>query len=208
MRLLYLLLAACGPLIASTAHAQASCPAPTHIKVVQLAATSATLSYEGAAGTGSVFGSYSYPGSPKLAITQAEAGTLLLPALPPATPITVALYTLRTSAASRVLNTYSPVATFTFTTPMALAPRAAPALAALTLAPNPARGTTTIHLPVVADATYATLHLRDVLGREVRTLSAPLGQAVELNLADLKSGVYLLQVQASGQEAVQRLVVE
>jgi hypothetical protein len=208
MLIRYLLLVTCWPLFSSLAHAQASCPAPTNIRVTQLTATSATLSYAGASATRSIFGSYSYPGGPKLAITPADADKLLLPDLPPATSITVSLYMLSWGAASKVSNTYSPVVTFTFTTPPSMNTREAPALAALSIAPNPAHATTTLYLPPVPGATHATVHLRDVLGREVRTMSAPLGQALELNLADLQSGVYLVQVQANGQESVCRLVVE
>ncbi|RZJ57061.1 MAG: T9SS type A sorting domain-containing protein [Hymenobacter sp.] len=208
MKLRSCLLVVCWLLGSLTARAQADCPVPTNIKIIQLSATSATLSYQGASPTRSIFGSYSYPGSPKLAIVPAGAGTLMLPTLPPATPITVSLYLLSWSATAKVSNTYSPVVTFTFTTPVALAPQDAPALAALTLAPNPARAATTLYLPPVPGATHATLHLRDVLGREMRTLSAPLGEAVSLNLAGLASGVYLLQAQAGGQDFVSRLVVE
>ena len=209
MKLHHCLLAACCLLIPFIGHAQTACPVPANIKIVQLLANSATLSYEGASATRSVFGSYSYPGSPALAIAPAGAGTVVLPTLPPATPITVSLYMLSWSATSRVSNTYSPVVTFTFTTPVALAsPAEKPALATLTLAPNPARTTTTLYLPPVPGATHATVHLRDVLGREMRTLAAPLGEATSLNLAGLASGVYLLQAQAGGQDTVSRLVVE
>lgn len=208
MKLRHCLLLTYGLLGVTVARAQTNCPVPTNIKIVQLDNNSATLSYEGASPTRSVFGSYSYPGGPKLAIAPAGAGKLVLPTLPPATPITVSLYLLSWSATEKVSNTYSPVVTYTFTTPVSLSPPDAPALAALTLAPNPARGTTTLYLPPVAGATQATLHLRDVLGREMRTMSAPLGETTSLNLAGLASGVYLLQAQASGQDFVSRLVVE
>lgn len=208
MKLKHYSLLACCLLGTVVAHAQTSCPVPTNIKIVQLMASSATLSYEGAASNRSVFGSYSYPGSTKLAIAPAGAGALVLPALPPATPITVSLYMLSWSATEKIANTYSPVVTFTFTTPVSFTSPDAPALASLKLAPNPARGATTLYLPPVPGATQATLHLRDMLGREMRTLSAPLGEATSLNLAGLASGVYLLQAQASGQDFVSRLVVE
>jgi hypothetical protein len=208
MKLRHCLLVASCLLTASAAHAQVSCPVPTNIRIVKLNTTSATLSYEGASPTRSIFGSYSYPGGPTLAITPADAGTLVLPTLPPAMPITVSLYMLGWSATEKVSNAYSPVVTFTFNTPVSFSTPDAPALAALTLAPNPAHGTTTLYLPPVAGATHATLHLRDMLGREMRTLSAPLGEATSLNLTGLASGVYLLQAQASGQEFVSRLVVE
>ena len=208
MKIHHYLLVACGLLATFVARAQATCPVPTNIKIVQLSATSATLSYQGASPTRSIFGSYSYPGSQRLAVASAGADKLLLSALPPATPVTVSLYMLSLSATEKVVNTYSPVVTFTFTTPASLTSQNAPALAALTLAPNPARGTTTLYLPLVAGATQATLHLRDMLGREMRTLSAPLGEATSLDLDGLASGVYLLQAQASGQDFVSRLVVE
>ena len=82
---------------------------------------------------------------------------------------------------------------------------------AFALAPNPARGTTTVQLPALPGAPTATLTLHDALGRTVRTTTVALpaaGLRHELSLAGLPAGVYAVQVQAAGATATRKLVVE
>ncbi|MBF9142655.1 T9SS type A sorting domain-containing protein [Hymenobacter properus] len=79
------------------------------------------------------------------------------------------------------------------------------------LAPNPARATTSVQLPVVPGATSATLMLTDALGRTLRTEAVTLpaaGRRHELNLRNLAPGLYLVQVSAGNSVGTQRLVVE
>ena len=209
MNIRYALLAACWLLVPFLTHAQfISCPAPANIKVAQLTATSATLSFEGGSYTRSLLGNYSYPGSTKLSFTRQGLDALLLSNLPPATLITVTLYFRCLSQIPEIHDANSSTVTFTFTTPTALATRDAAVLAALALVPNPAHTTVTLHLPLVPAATQATLRLTDALGRLVRTDLAPLGHPYELPVTGLGSGVYFVQVQAGEVWAVRRLVVQ
>jgi hypothetical protein len=174
MNIRYALLAASWLLVPSLAHAQfITCPAPANLKVTQLTATSATLSFEGGSYTRSLLGNYSYPGSAKLAFTRDGLKAILLPTLPPATLITVSLYFRCLSQIPELHDANSPTIVFTFTTP--LATREAGALATLELSPNPAYTTAILRLPRVPMATQATLRLLDVRGRLVRTEVAPLG---------------------------------
>ncbi len=80
-----------------------------------------------------------------------------------------------------------------------------------TLAPNPARATTTVALPAQPGAASATLTLLDALGRTVRTTTVALpaaGLRHELSLGGLAPGLYALRATAGAATATQRLVVE
>ena len=82
---------------------------------------------------------------------------------------------------------------------------------AFTIAPNPARASTTVQLPTLPGTATATLTLLDALGRTVRSATVALpaaGLRHELSLADLPAGIYALQVQAGAATATRRLVVE
>src|SRR6476469_6127272 len=73
------------------------------------------------------------------------------------------------------------------------------------LYPNPARRATTLPLP----AGVTSVALIDALGRSVRTQPLPAGaHETEINLLGLVPGLYLVRVQAGGQQFSQRLVVE
>ena len=95
------------------------------------------------------------------------------------------------------------VARLTGAVPLATAaPR--PALPALALYPNPARGTATVALP--AGLAGQPLRLHDALGHELRRFAAPAPGATEalLDLRGLPAGLYLLRIG----EATGKLVVE
>lgn len=87
-----------------------------------------------------------------------------------------------------------------------LASKSSVALAGFSNYPNPAHGTTTVHLP--ASTGPATLTLLDALGRVVRTQAAAPSTDCPLDLAGLAPGVYALRVQAGAALAVRQLVVE
>ena len=76
------------------------------------------------------------------------------------------------------------------------------------LFPNPAHGRATIQLPAIPGATSATLTILDVLGRAIRSQTAPTNAQTDLDLIDLAPGLYAVRVQASGSSATRRLVVE
>jgi hypothetical protein len=78
----------------------------------------------------------------------------------------------------------------------------------LYLYPNPAHGTTTVRVPVVADATAATLTLFDAMGRAVHTQTATPGTNSSFSLAGLVLGLYVLRMQAGKLLAIEKLVVE
>lgn len=88
-----------------------------------------------------------------------------------------------------------------------LAMRAAQALPAEALYPNPAHGQVMVQLPTGA-AGPITLRLRDALGRVVHEAVAPAGQPYSLDLAGLTPGLYVVQVQAGETLATRPLVVE
>ena len=75
----------------------------------------------------------------------------------------------------------------------------------LALAPNPAHGHVTVHLPASTGLVACTV--LDVLGRPVYTQTAT-GPRVELNLTSLAPGPYAVRVQAGGSTATRCLVVE
>ncbi|WP_210516959.1 T9SS type A sorting domain-containing protein [Hymenobacter terricola] len=96
------------------------------------------------------------------------------------------------------------------TDPTLTATTAAQGTLRFTLAPNPARATTTVQLPA-QPGTAATLTLRDALGRTVRTATValpPAGLRHELDLTGLPAGLYALQVRAGATAGTRRLVVE
>lgn len=83
--------------------------------------------------------------------------------------------------------------------------------AAFSLAPNPARASTTVQLPALPGMATATLILLDALGRMVRTTTValpPAGLRHEFSLAGLAPGLYALQVHVGDATSVRRLVVE
>ncbi|WP_460585801.1 alpha-amylase family glycosyl hydrolase [Hymenobacter arcticus] len=81
----------------------------------------------------------------------------------------------------------------------------------LSVAPNPASGTTTIVYELPA-ATTATLAVQNLLGQTVRQLAparqAAGGQSQTLSLQGLASGVYLVRLQAGDQAQTARLLVQ
>jgi hypothetical protein len=81
----------------------------------------------------------------------------------------------------------------------------------LSVAPNPARGTTTIVYELPA-ATTATLAVQNLLGQTVRQLAparqAAGGQSQTLSLQGLAPGVYLVRLQAGDQAQTARLLVQ
>jgi len=89
-----------------------------------------------------------------------------------------------------------------------LATAPAGGLAGLTVAPNPAHGTTTVQVPLGAGAAPTALVLHDALGRVARRYPAPTGPSYALDLAGLAPGVYALRLETAGAPAMRRLVVE
>jgi hypothetical protein len=78
-------------------------------------------------------------------------------------------------------------------------------------APNPARNRATVRyaVPEGPDG-KATLRLYDVLGRQVRTVKPPADAGRHeqmLDVSDLRSGVYVLRLQAAGQFQTRKLTV-
>ena len=97
------------------------------------------------------------------------------------------------------------------TDPTLTATTAAKGALSFSLAPNPARATTTVQLPAGLGASTATLTLRDALGRTLRTVAANVpaaGLRHALDLTGLAPGLYAVQVRAGSNSGTQRLVVE
>ena len=85
------------------------------------------------------------------------------------------------------------------------------ALADLTIFPNPIHVRATVQLPPIFGTTTATFTLLDALGRTIRmqTVNLPTaGLRHELNLTGLLVGLYALRVNAGGNTATRRLMVE
>jgi predicted outer membrane repeat protein len=79
-------------------------------------------------------------------------------------------------------------------------------------APNPVRQRATVRfaIPEGADAAGATLRLYDVMGRQVRTVTAsaePGRHEQRLDVSGLASGVYVLRLRAGGQATTRKLTV-
>ena len=96
------------------------------------------------------------------------------------------------------------------TDPTLTATTAAQGALSFSLAPNPARASTTVQLPARPGTATATLTLTDALGRTLRTetISLPAGLRHELDLTGLAPGLYAVQVRAGAISGTQRLVVE
>ena len=92
------------------------------------------------------------------------------------------------------------------TDPTLTATTAARGSFSFTLAPNPARASTTVQLPNLPSP--ATLTLLDAMGRAVRTRPATPGTRTEFDLSGLAPGPYALRATAGAASATQRLVVE
>ncbi|RFP65952.1 T9SS C-terminal target domain-containing protein [Hymenobacter lapidiphilus] len=79
--------------------------------------------------------------------------------------------------------------------------------AATAVYPNPLRNTAQVLLPLPGQS--ATLELVSARGAVVRRLTAPAGLAsVEVPMADLPAGIYLLRVQQAGATSTTRVVLE
>jgi hypothetical protein len=93
--------------------------------------------------------------------------------------------------------------------PLAATP--ATSLVGSSLSPNPAHTTAMVRLPAMAGPAQATLYLANALGQVVRRQSVALlatGTTVEVPVLGLVPGVYQLRVQAEGQVATHKLVVD
>jgi hypothetical protein len=79
----------------------------------------------------------------------------------------------------------------------------------LELYPNPVTGRVSLRLPGAATHT-ATIEVLDALGRAVRQLSAPVGEATAatLELAGLPAGLYAVRLRTAEGLYLGRLVVE
>jgi hypothetical protein len=76
------------------------------------------------------------------------------------------------------------------------------------LYPNPAHSRVNVRLPAVPGTATATLTVLDALGRILRTQAVALNARAEVDLTGLAPGLYAVRVQAKGQVATQRLLVE
>lgn len=106
-------------------------------------------------------------------------------------------------------NTNGFLASFTDSA-LPTATAAATALAPLVLSPNPAHGTSTVHLPAGLATPETTITVTDALGRQVYTqrLRSSTGTTAELDLNGLRPGLYHLQLQAAGRQLGCWLAVE
>jgi hypothetical protein len=92
--------------------------------------------------------------------------------------------------------------------PTTIATAPAPSLReSISLAPNPAHGSTTVYASTAIGATPASVTLRDALGRCVRTYRVTRAQT-PLDLGGLLPGVYVIHLQAGEQTVTRRLLVE
>ena len=82
-----------------------------------------------------------------------------------------------------------------------------PVSMSLALHPNPARSRVKVHVPALFSGSQTTLTLFDALGRIIRTQLVK-DATLELDLSDLAPSLYLVRLQAGGQQLSQRLVIE
>jgi len=102
--------------------------------------------------------------------------------------------------------------TTTLSDPVTVARSGPGQLELLGTAPNPARSRATVQFALPADvaAETVTLHLYDVLGRQVRAVDvrAEAGRQTEtLDVSGLTSGMYILRLQAGGATETRKLTV-
>ena len=89
-----------------------------------------------------------------------------------------------------------------------LAVDTAPNAVAFNPYPNPAHGHVTLELPLVAGAAQGSMKLCDALGRVVLYKTIPLGKTNDVDLREVKSGIYMLSVQIGESVVVRKLVVD
>lgn len=185
----------------------ASCAAPTGIVATALSPRTASVSF--VPGTGSSAIGYTVTATPAgggAAITATGAASpVALAGLAPGTSYTI------TVVANCAGNLVSALATAPggLSTPLATQPAALAAL--VTLSPNPAHHSATIHLPAGFSSPAGALLLRNSLGQLLRRQPLrPVGAYAEaiLDLTGLAPGVYVVQLPTTAGLVVKRLVIE
>ena len=103
----------------------------------------------------------------------------------------------------------APAVTTTFNT--ALGTRTSLGSGNVTLFPNPAHHSFTLAVPALNDVRTATVEILNTLGQVVRqqalTLNAT-GTQAAVDIENLASGVYFVQLRAADQKAILRLIID
>jgi hypothetical protein len=73
----------------------------------------------------------------------------------------------------------------------------------MTIFPNPSKGNITLQAQTKENA---QISVYDILGKEVYRTSQSLNS--DINLKNLRSGVYLLRLEADGKQITKRLIIE
>ncbi len=188
----------------------AACPPPTGLAVQVLSTTSATVTWQPAAGQPAyqvIWQPLGVPGPAPLAYSVTTATAHTVTGLLPNTPYTVSV-TTRCPGPSIAPLPRSRPATADFSTILGTRN---PALAALVaLYPNPTHGTATLEVPAALRGTAgATATLYNALGQAVRQLAVLPGTApVRLDVVGLPTGRYLLRLATPLGAISKALVVE
>ena len=181
-----------------------TCFAPTSLAVSNVTSSTATVSFAAPAGGAAGYTLTYTPagGSPR---TQTVTGSPVT--LTGLTPGKVYAISLTSTCGGSQTST---AATTSFTTVAALATRSSLAGGELAVFPNPAHASFTVSLPALGAARTAQLELVNTLGQRVRQQTLVLtagGTQAAVDASSLPVGIYLLRVQASGETAVTRLII-
>ena len=188
--------------VVATATFNTAAAAPTGGSAIQIQPTSANITFTAPAGA--VAYTITYTAAGNTGTTTGTAPPMALTNLTPNTTYTV------TIVATYPGGGQSAPITFTFTTGV-LATRSALAGGELAVFPNPAHASFTVSLPALGAARTAQLELVNTLGQRVRQQTLVLtagGTQAAVDASSLPAGIYLLRVQAGGETAVTRVVLE
>lgn len=191
----------------SSATSPVICGGITNVLVTSTSASTATVSFTPGANNTSFYVAYQ-SGTDSVQWVNTNASSVTLTGFVPGLTYIIRVTSACGTGAS---TTYMAAAPVTYTFRGALGVRATLGAGTLQVFPSPAHGTVSLLLPAVVGATRAQLTLLNALGQQVRTLAVPLNGAetpVQFNLTDVVPGLYTLWVQAGGQRAGRRLVVE
>jgi hypothetical protein len=182
----------------------ATCAAPTAVMVAALSASTATVSFSGPAGAVG-YTATATPSTGGAAITvSGTASPLLLTGLAAGVAYSVAI---TTNCGAGVGS--APTSGTAFTTP--LVSRNAALAATVGLFPNPAHHAAMLAVPAALLRQAVAITVVNAVGQAVHRATLPAARAdsrLVLNLADLPTGLYLIQLATSQGLSVKRLLIE
>ena len=200
-------------LVSNCAAGQTSGPVTATFSTLAPAPTNGSAS--GVTDTGASIGFTPAAGASGYTVTVTPQGGTATTFAAPAPPVALSGLLANTSYTVTVVANYpggaaSAPLTVNFRTLMPTATRSTLGGSPLAVFPNPAHRAFTLRLPALGTGN-AHLTLRNALGQTVRTQALPpsgAATAVQVSVEGLPTGLYTLQVQAAGETATVRLLLE